>query len=207
MATRAGKRHSLLVYKLMMDRWWSAVFALGLASIGFGYVFSRNQIDPSQAWRWLSMMGVGIIVTIAGLLMFAFRKAAYVQAFGDHLRLVTPFLRLNISYKRIRRTATAQMSALFPPKSLSNWRAETIEPLSRKTAVVVELNGFPTTQTVLRFFLSPFFFKDASPHFVLLVEDWMRFSTEIESFRTGTDTPSAQKPRSEQSILSRLPHK
>jgi hypothetical protein len=138
--------------------------------------------------------------------MFAFRKGAYIQPADNYLRLVTPFLRLNISYKRIRRTTTAQMAALFPPKSMSNWRYEIMQPLARRTAVIIELNGFPTTQTMLKFFLSPFFFKDKTPHFVLLVEDWMGFSTELDSFRAGGSMPSIQKPR-EHSILSRLPHK
>ena len=76
------------------------------------------------------------------------------------------------------------------------------------TAVVVELNGYPISQTVLRFFLSPFFFKDKTPHFVILVEDWMRFSTELESMRSGGDVVTPRRNlRTISSILSRLPHK
>jgi len=207
MASRAGKRYTLLVYRLMINRWWPAVFALGLAVDALAYWFSTTVYGEYESWRWISLGTVGTGVAVFGLIMFAFRNSAYVQPLSDSLKLVTPFLRLSISYKRLRRTTTAQMSSLFPPKSLSNWRSEMIEPLARKTAVIIDLNGFPTTQTVLRFFLSPFFFKDATPHFVILVEDWMKFSNELESMRTGTDSPSAKKPRGDQSILSRLPQK
>ena len=203
MASRAGKRYTLLVYKLMIERWWTAVFALGLAANALAYAFHTT----AETWRWISLAAIGCIVAVVGLVMFAFRNSAYVQPFSDHLRLVTPFLRLNISYKRLRRTSSAQMSALFPPKSLSNWRSEIIEPLAPKTALVIELNGFPTSQTVLRFFFSPFFFKDATPHFVILVEDWMKFSMELESLRAGTVPSTEKKPRGDQSILSRLPQK
>lgn len=203
MAARGGKRYTLLVYKLMIRRWWTAVSALGLSVIFLAYVFHTTV----EAWRWISAAAIGSFVTVFGLIMFAFRNSAYVQPFSDHLRLATPFLRLNISYKRLRRTSTAQMSALFPLKSLSNWRAELIAPLARKTALVIELNGFPTSQTVLRFFFSPFFFKDSTPHFVILVEDWMKFSTELESLRSGAGVPSEKKHRGDQSILSRLPQK
>jgi len=61
---------------------------------------------------------------------------------------------------------------------------------------------------LLRMFLSRFFFKDKTPHFVILVKDWMGLSTEIDSFRTGDD--SYEKParkRGNDSILSRLPKK
>jgi hypothetical protein len=204
MATRAGKRYTLLVYKLMIRRWWTAVSALGLATLLLAYAFHTTV----ETWRWISSVAIGSFVTVFGLVMFAFRNSAYVQLFSDHLRLATPFLRLNISYKRLRRTSSAQMSAFFPPKSLSNWRSEIIEPLARKTAVVIELNGFPTSQTVLRYFFSPFFFKDSTPHFVILVDDWMKFSTELESLRAGgSGTPFENKPRGDQSILSRLPQK
>jgi hypothetical protein len=207
MAARTGKRYILLVYKLMISRWWTAVFTLGLSVFFLAYVYHTTV----EAWRWIAAVVIGGFVTVFGLVMFVFRNSAYVQPFSDHLRLVTPFLRLNISYRRLRRTSTAQMSALFPPKSLSNWRSEIIEPLARKTALVVELNGFPTSQTTLRFFFSPFFFKDSTPHFVILVEDWMRLSTELESLRSGSNTPgdapSENKPRGDQSILSRLPQK
>jgi len=204
MAGRAGRRYILLVYKLMIMRWWTAVFALGLATIALAYTFHTTV----EAWRWISAAAVGSFVAVFGLVMFAFRNSAYVQPFSDHLRLATPFLRLNISYKRLRRTSPAQMSILFPLKNLSNWRAEIIEPLARKTALVIELNGFPTSQRVLRFFFSPFFFKDSTPHFVILVEDWMKFSAELESMRVGgSDAPPEKKPQGDQSILSRLPKK
>ena len=72
------------------------------------------------------------------------------------------------------------------------------------TALVSELNGHPMSQSVLRLFLSPLFFKDTTPHFVIVVNDWMRFSSELESMRTGTGPVNPQQKRNN-SILSRLP--
>ena len=61
---------------------------------------------------------------------------------------------------------------------------------------------------MLRFFLSRFFFKDRTPHFVILVDDWMRFSTELESLRRGDgDTSPANRDTYDPSMLSRLPNK
>ena len=98
------------------------------------------------------------------------------------------------------------MGALFPAKSVSKWQAEIIEPLARMTVIVLELNAFPMSQSSLRLFLSPLFFKDKTPHFVILVNDWMRFSSELESMRTGGGEAAPQKKR-DASILSRLPGK
>ena len=200
---RASRRYTLVMYTRMINRWWPAVLALGLAMFALAWMLYDRGFEE---WRWLAMSSVAGLIVIMSLFLFAIRKSAYVQIFDDHLRLATLFLRLNISYKRIRRASPSAMYALFPPKSLSGWRREILEPLNKMTAVVIELNGYPISQTVLRFFLSPFFFKDNTPHFVILVQDWMRFSSELESKRVGGNAPVGQRPR-DQSILSRLPHK
>jgi hypothetical protein len=70
----------------------------------------------------------------------------------------------------------------------------------------VELTGYPISQSVLRFFLSPFFFKDRTAHFVFLIDDWMRFTTELESLRVGGEISQPRGPI-DRSILSRLPRK
>ncbi|MDD2923503.1 MAG: hypothetical protein PHQ36_14550, partial [Anaerolineales bacterium] len=193
----------LVVYTHMIDRWRPAVFTLGLALLGLAWaVYSRGL----EEWRWLVSASVGGLCIFLSAIMLVTRKSGYVQPFTDHLRLATPFLRLNISYKRFRRTASANMGALFPPKSVSKWRADIIQPLANKTAIVVELTGHPMSQSALKLFLSPLFFKDKTPHLILLVDDWMRLSGELESMRAGGGVAVAQQKR-DHSILSKLPNK
>ena len=81
-----------------------------------------------------------------------------------------------------------------------------VAPLSKMTAIVIDVSAMPMSQTALRLFLSPLFFKDKSPHIVILVEDWMRFSAEMDSMRNGSDVPKTQHRR-DISILSKLPKK
>jgi hypothetical protein len=201
---KAGRRYTLVMYTHMINRWWPPVLALGLALLALAWIVYGWGFED---WRWLTLAVVGGIVLLGSIFLFTIRKLAYVQLYSDHIRLVTPFLRINISFKRIRRTNSASMGSLFPPKSISKWRQDILEPLAKMTALVVELNGYPISQTVLKFFLSPFFFKDKTPHFVLLVQDWMRFSTDLETLRAGgADSAPKQRPRN-QSILTRLPHK
>lgn len=199
--SKGGHRYSLVVYTLMINRWWPAIFTIGLALLGLSWsIYSWG----FEQWRWLAFASIGGLHIFIGLLLLAMRKSAYVQPFSDHLRLVTPFLRLNISYKRFLRTSSANIGSLFPPNSVSKWRAEIIQPIAKMTATVLELRGHPMSQSVLRLFLSPLFFKNKSPHFVILVDDWMKFSNELESMRSGT-APSAPQKKRDSSILSRLP--
>jgi hypothetical protein len=178
---------------------------MGLGLFALAY---SEYIDPLAEFlpqRWQVFAAIGALAILAGIFFFVIRFMAYVQPNVDHLKLVTPFMHMNISYRRIRKTVTTEMRQLFPPKSLSGWMQDIFSPLSTKTALVIELTGYPIPRNMLRLFLSRFFFKDATPHLVILVEDWLRFSAELDSMRTGTDPePARRQPKD--SILSRLPH-
>lgn len=204
-ARRGGKRYPLLLYTRMLDRWWPALFFIGLGMLALAWPFYNDlYVRLTAPWRWTVLAGVGVIVIAASLLMLLFRRSAYVQLFSDHLRVVTPFLRMSISYKRILTTTTASMSGLFPPRSLHGLRRDIMEPLYGRTAVVIELNALPIPVSTLRLFLSPYFFKDQTPHIVILVRDWMKFSTELTSMRTGTSTAQVSSRRGPSSTFPGL---
>ncbi|NOY99761.1 MAG: hypothetical protein GXP40_11265 [Chloroflexi bacterium] len=202
---RAGRRYPLVIYEYMLNRWWPATLALGLALIGLWWPVSRLQVVRDEPWRGIGLLAMGGLVLLMTLFLFLVRKAAYVRPYADHLRLVTPFLRLNISYRRFHKTTASEMHALFPPSKLSGWTRDVMAPLMSKTAIVIDLNGYPMPQAILRFFLSPFFFKDKTPHIVILVKDWMRFSAELESLRTGGELAQPKKKTGGDSLFSRLP--
>jgi hypothetical protein len=201
---KAGRRYPLVIYTRMLDRWWPATLTLALALFAVAWGVSRTPEGQAQPKLVTATAGLGGLVLVFTLFLFVIRKAAYVQALPTYLRLATPFLRVNISYRRFRGSTTSEMRALFPPKSLSSWRREIIAPLSSMTAIVINLNGYPVSPTMLRLFLSPFFFKDKTPHIIILVKDWLRFTTELDSMRLSGRGEKKARPRNN-SILSRLP--
>ncbi len=201
---QAGKRYPLLIYEHTLKRWYPATFLLSVALFAFWWFLPV--IMPNKGANWVDDLAFysSIGALVLGIFFMAIRKMAYVRPYPDHLRLATPFLRLKISYKRFHKTTTAEMQALFPPSSLSSWLREQMAPLMTKTAIVVELKKFPLPYPVLRLFLSPFFFKDKTPHLVLLVDKWLRFSSEMESFRSGGGIEDPRKKAARRSVLSSL---
>lgn len=182
---KAGKRHRLLLYRRTMDRLWIATLILGLllGAIWLWFWVSDTPIlDPGNEIWLLAGSAVSL-----GFTLFAFisRQAAYVQPRLDHLRLVTPFLRLSISYKRIRNVHPAAFQQLFPPGKASWAQRSLLDPFYGRTVVVVELTSYPMSPFLLRLFLSPQMFSPQSSGFVFVVPDWMAFSTEVDSFRTS----------------------
>ena len=204
---RAGHKYPLIVYRHLLNRWWPALFTLGLGMFALAY---SEYIDPMTQflpWRWQVLAGIGVLAILVGVFFLVIKHIAYVQPLPGHLKIVTPFMRINISYKRFKKTTTTEMRYLFPRKSLSGWMQDIVSPLATKTATVIDLNGYPISPFVLRLFLSRFFFKDKTPHLVILVNDWMRFSSELESMRTATDLQPVPQKRQKNSILSKLQHK
>jgi hypothetical protein len=205
---KAGKRHPLLLYTRMMDRWWPPLFLIGAATLALAWwryqdLFTRL----TAAWQWMFLAAAGGLCVVASLLMWAFRKSAYVRVFGDHFLLATPFLRMKVSYRRIVRTSTATMESIFPARRIRGLQREALQPLLKRTAAIVELNALPMPRSTLRLFLSPFFFKDQTPTLVLVVPDWMAFITELDGMRAPISAPAVMQRKSPSSILYQLPRK
>jgi hypothetical protein len=197
---KGGKKYRLLLYEHMLGRWWSTTLALAFAISAWGgatvYLSDSDKLPAPLLSHddGVFLLVVGGVVLLFTIFLFMIRKMAYVQLFADHFKLATPFLRLNVSYKRILSTTTTQVSSLFPPKSMSGQRQDIIAPIAGNTVIIIHLKSYPLSRAILKFFLSPFFFHDNTPHFVIMVDDWMGFSRELESRRVGGGgTPSRKK--------------
>ncbi|MCX6066367.1 MAG: hypothetical protein NT121_11530, partial [Chloroflexi bacterium] len=126
MAAKGGRKYRLILYEYMLNRWWPLTLLMAF------FIFLNVGVLWGAEWYFINpaenplpiisniggtmMLTMGFICLLFSLFLLLTRKMAYVQLFDDHLRLATPFLRLNISYKRILRTTTAQVLRLFPPK-------------------------------------------------------------------------------------------
>jgi hypothetical protein len=166
-----------------MDRLWKSTLVLGIVlTILWWWSWFRGGITLSAtADLWIA---IGALVVLA-FTLFAFfaRKMGYAQPHHNHLRLVTPFLRLNVSYQRIRNTHPADFHQLFPADEASWAQQRFLLPFYGMTTVVVEMNAYPISRAALRLFLAPQMFSKQDNAFVLLVPDWMAFSTELDTFR------------------------
>jgi hypothetical protein len=181
-----GHRHQLVLYTHLLNRWWRNVLGIGIVLVSL--VVGLSYLPGAASWvekSTLQVVGsVGAFSILLAIFLVTIRKSAYVQPFDNHLRLVTPFLRLKISYRRIRQTSSVEIGRLFSLKRPSRRRA-ILRSLKASTAIILDLNGLPLPRPALLMFLSPLFFPDKSPRIALFVPDWMEFSTELESYRSA----------------------
>jgi len=185
-----GHRHRLMLYTYMLNRWWKFTLWIGLILLALAaglWILSLQvpeyyMVSEKTLWALTEAGGYAVLLSV---FLVAIAKSAYVQPFANHLRLSTPFLRMNISYRRICKSSSVEMKHLFPINNYKGQQRNLLRPLVAKTAIVLEMRGWPLPHWVLGLFLSPFFFPDKTSRLALLVPKWMDFSMEMEGFRTA----------------------
>ncbi|MBW8010169.1 MAG: hypothetical protein FVQ83_02850 [Chloroflexi bacterium] len=185
-----GKRHRLLYYKHTMDRLWRINFLLDIVLwFTWYYRYLGPTIDNF-------VLGSAVVVLVFTVFAISTRNMSYVQARQDHLRLVTPFMRLKISYRRIKSARPNEFVKIFSPRGLSWADKRFLRPYFSKTALSIILNGFPLPKPILRLFFPKHFFNPQEKYgLVIVVPDWMALSTEYESFQGAWKDKQSQRPR------------
>lgn len=181
-ARKSGARHPLLFYRRTMDRVWRVTFLLGLILVATGWwaLIRETEIFGIGSDIWL--FATAVVAFALSAFAFFSRYVAYVQVHRDYFSVVTPFLRFRISFRRMRTVHPVLIQQVFPKEESSWAQRNFLEPFYGKTALVMELKGYPLSPILLRLFLPAQMFSTQSIGFVLLVPDWMKLSTELDSF-------------------------
>lgn len=191
------KRHQLLLYEHLINRWRSAIFAIGISCLilaaGLGIL---PVMYPNMGFWWVQdwilwlFAGAGVYALILGTIFLTVRRSACLQVFPDYLRVSTPFSRFNISHKRIKNITPVEFQALFPFKAMPEWKQDMVEDFARYTCLVIDLNALPLSRRMLSLTLSPFFFPDPKgARMAFIIKDYLSISMELESARTLKKTP------------------
>jgi hypothetical protein len=198
-----------MVYTYMLNRWWRATLATGLALLvlaaglgGLPLLLPQYPFMWADDWKLWLVAGAGGFALVITIILAGIRKSAYVQPFEKHFTVATPFIKFNISYQRIRQTYSSEFQQLFQVKKAKGLRRDRWDPLANKTVLVLELTSLPLPRWVMKMYLSPLFFPDRTSRMALMVPDWMALSTEMDS-RCGSYQESL-RPVVEQSASASL---
>jgi hypothetical protein len=199
---KAGRRQILLLYERMMDRLWRVTLPLGLLMLAWWYWGGRVFFAPLEPPLDIITISCAAALIFISFFFIFTRRMAYVQAREDHLRLVTPFINLKVSYHRVLSLHPVNFIQLFPPQESSWSQRRFLEPFYGRTALALELTKLPMSRAFLRLFFAPQMFLPTTVGFVLLVDDWMELSTEIDS-RIGKWRQNQAPVKSSFSIYNR----
>ncbi len=179
---KKGNRYILLIPKRAMGRLWKPSFFLGLLlAVLLWQAESGNLIKIDKTNQGL-LVAAMVFALLFGLFTLAAQNMNYIQPCASHFRVVTPFLRLKISYRRIRSSHSVNFNQTYPLNEMRWAQKRFFKPFSTKTALAINLTGYPLPPKFLRLFLPKQVFLPSETGFLLVVEDWMTLSTEIDSF-------------------------
>lgn len=172
------KRFPLMVYQQLYKMWFWPSLLLFVSSL-IPIIFNPPRL-ASVRWYFLPITLISL-----GLMIYALmaRYTTYVQAHPHSLRIKSPFFRLVLSYGRIHLIRTTPFKAQYAPENLSVTRRRLADRLYGHTCLVVEVREYPMPIRALSVFLNYFLLARQVKGFVLLTEDWLQLSNDIEGAR------------------------
>ena len=175
-----GKRYHLLLYESHARRYRGRALLLALL-LSLLWVLVRASLvawPKSSSAPWL--FGGTLVCTLFWIYTVVGPRLAYVQPRADRIRLQTPIYRLNISYRRLRNTRPIDFMKLYFPEGVPNRYRRLLRPFFGATAIGIDLHELPLPTWLLRVFFSKLMIAPDLTGFVLLVQDWMSLSNELD---------------------------
>ena len=182
MAAKKNSVFPLLIYQTLADHWSALAFWLIPLGGALWWTAGNNPLLDIRyrglAWS-VSLVG-GALTLYCRLL----RRAAITCQRG-HFTLRAPLYPLAFSYRRIKIIRPVEFSVIFPPLEEKHARWRLYRKLWGKTAVVIDLKGYPLSSLWLRLWFSHYLFHPQETALVLVVDDWMGLTRELEIQRTA----------------------
>jgi hypothetical protein len=184
------KRHPLLIHQRRFQSWrWPALtITAGFAGLWW-FAPQWAGVEALILTRYFLLAATGLALALSLFAIFA-PAWCYVQCRPKFLQLTVPFFSIAIAYSRIRNVRPVKFTA----GELRGMRRNLVEPFVGRTAVAVDLKGYPLAERWLRFWLGgAMFLTDRSTGLQIVTEDWMALSRDLDAHRAEARTRLAQR--------------
>ncbi len=190
MAQKKGKRFPLLIYARFGKKWSRMGLLLAVLAAVLWLLTPRLSIPAA-------MRPLAALPVIAGLLLMLYgvlaSRMSYVQCGPRSIRIQTPFYPVVLSYRRVKLVRPVQMNKIFDSQKEKPARRAWPPAYWAMTGLIVEVGKFPVDERWLRLWLDRYLFWQEGTGFVLLVEDWMGLSQQLDSFRSAYRAQAASR--------------
>lgn len=178
---RRYKRYPLSLYRqsLRRHRLPALLLAIALTVLGALAWLRWAPWLQSQSYRWF--FSAGLLSFFYWFMALVAPAFSYVQPRNNHLRLQTPFYRLNISYRRIRSTRPIDITKTFTPQVTPRAFRRALRQFIGMTALGIDLISWPVPRWLLRFILGKMLLAPDQPGLILITRDWMALSKQLET--------------------------
>jgi hypothetical protein len=180
----AKKRYPLLLYREWMRPFTLPTFCIAILLIGL-WTATRAGWLPAHMGVSRSaedlLLGIASLVSLGlWLIVSLLPRAAFVQCLPDYLLLRVGFLRLIVSYSRLRSSRSVQHGQIHPAAAQPRSRRALAARMASKQCVASDLTSYPMAFFLLRAMTHSFLFLGKEPGFLFAVEDWMGLGRDLE---------------------------
>ncbi len=191
----ASPKHSLLIYRRLYGAWRTTALLIALAS---GVLWWLAPAPVNSPWMQAAFLTLTLVAGLLFIYTLVGPALSYVQCRPNHLLLSTPLYRLAISYRRIHTTRPM----LFAPRGVRWTKQWLVQPYAGRTALAVDLNGYPVERRFLRLWLNEFVLPNDLLGLMLVTPDWMQLSRDIEVHRGAWKTRRKDAERDQNPLTS-----
>ncbi len=180
----ADKRYPLLLYRewmrpFIVPTFFVAAILIALwAVVGTGWLPAN--VGISRSAQDLLLLIAALVAVGLWLIVALLPRASFVQCLPDYILLRVGFLRLIVSYSRVRTSRSVLHNQIYSPSSQPRSRRALAKRMALKQCVAIELTSYPMAFYLLRALTHPFLFLGEEPGFLLAVEDWMGLGRDLE---------------------------
>ncbi len=185
----AEKRYSLLLYREWMRPFALPAFCLAVLLAGlwvvayFGLLPAHMGVSRSAQGL---LLGIASLVAVGlWLIVSLLPRAAFVQCLPDYLFLRLGFLRLIVSYSRLRGCRSVQHAQIHHAASQPRSRRALAVRMAFKQCVAADMTSYPMAFFLLRALTHPFLYLGEEPGFLFAVDDWMGLGRDLEEKRSA----------------------
>lgn len=175
------KKHKLLLYDMASKRIRSKLLLLCLLLI---VVAAWDLYRPFLGNYWfLLWAAIPVLLILWFYYAFLMRRAALIVT-PKYFILQAPLHKAKISYGRITSITSSHMSQHYALKSLKGRDRFRVKPLYEYPSGLIELKSYPKAlQESRRWWYSKFLFSPRHTGLLLVVDDWMKLSRDVEEAR------------------------
>lgn len=174
------KRHQLLIYRQLSRRVRNVALLVFLSVTVIGLY---DQYRPFLGDNWvLWWPAVGVFFAVwAYYALLVPRSALLVRP--DCLRVQGPLRGVNVSYERVHIVTSTHAFHHYPREELNRGEHQLLEPLRQKTALLIEFDRWPKSLRRARLWFPRLLLSGTGPGLLLIVDDWLALSQDIEVAR------------------------
>lgn len=189
----AAARHPLLISRQagrqMKAKLWGIMLLCAVIGI---YDFYTRALGSRWYCIWVAAAACLGLWLYHGWLL----RRVSIQVRPNTLRLQGALRGFNISYGRILTVTSATLSQHYKLAEMKRGERRLLEPFWHQACLLVELSQYPPAlEKAPQWWLPRYLFGTRRPGLLLVVDDWMALSREIEAARTVWQQQRSQQQR------------